>query len=115
MFIVHIYHLHGIPQRVISDRGVQFTARFWREFLSRVGSTQGLSSAFHPATNGAVEQTNAMVECYLCCYVRHQQDDWADLLPYAEVAYNNAIHSSTGFTPFQVATGRKFVPIPECP
>lgn len=41
--------------------------------------------------------------------------DWADLLPYAEVAYNNAVHNSTGFTPFQIVSGREFIPIPECP
>lgn len=56
-----------------------------------------------------------MVEQYLRCYVKHQQFDWADLLPFAEVAYNNAVHSSIGFTPFWVATGADFVPIPECP
>lgn len=30
-----------------------------------------------------------------------------------EVAYNNSLHSSTGFTPFQVATHLDFVPMPE--
>lgn len=80
-----------------------------------IGSSQGLSSAFHAATNGAAERANAMVEQYLRCYVKHQQSDWADLLPFAEMAYNNAVHSSTGFTPFQIATGVEFVPIPECP
>lgn len=29
LFIQHIYCLHGVPHRIISDRGVQFTARFW--------------------------------------------------------------------------------------
>lgn len=56
-----------------------------------------------------------MVEHYLRCYVRHQQTDWADLLLFAEVAYNNAVHNSTGFTPFQVAMGWEFVPIPALP
>lgn len=115
MFITHIYRLYGIPQRVISDRGIQFTAKFWKEFLVGVGSSQGLSTAFHPATNGAVERTNAMIERYLRCYIDHQQTNWADLLPHAEVVYNNAVHSSSGCTPFQVVTGRDFVPIPECP
>lgn len=79
-----------------------------------VGSSQCLSSDFHPATNEAAERANAMVEQHLHCNVKHQQTYWADLLPLAEVAYNT-VHSSTGFTPFQVATGREFVPIPECP
>lgn len=31
------------------------------------------------------------------------QTNWTELLPFAEVVYNNFVHSSTGFTPFQVA------------
>ncbi|KAK9395372.1 hypothetical protein NXF25_018733 [Crotalus adamanteus] len=41
------------------------------------------------------------------------ETDWVDLVAFAEVAYNNAVHSSTGFTPFQVVHGRDFIPIPE--
>lgn len=113
LFVHHVYRLHGVPRRIISDRGVQFTARFWKGFLQTIGSTQGLSSAFHPSMNGAVERANAMVEHYLRCYVSYQQTDWAQLLPFAEVAYNNTVHSSTGVTPFQVTTGRDFPAIPE--
>lgn len=113
LFIRHVYRLHGVPRRIISDRGVQFTARFWRQFLTRIGSSQGLSTAYHPSTNGAAERANAMVERYLRCYVSYQQDDWADLLPFAEVAYNNTVHRSTGLTPFRIVTGRDFTAIPE--
>ncbi|KAK9395824.1 retrotransposon-derived protein PEG10 [Crotalus adamanteus] len=115
LFLKHIYRLHGAPKRIISDRGVQFTAKFWRNFLTLIGSSQGLSSAFHPATNGAAEAANKMVEQYLRCYVSYQQTNWTDLLPFAEVAYNNSVHSSTGYTPFKVATGKEFNPIPEYP
>ncbi|KAK9395697.1 hypothetical protein NXF25_019058 [Crotalus adamanteus] len=115
LFITHIYRLHGVPRRIISDRGVQFTTRFWRDFIMSIGSSQGLSSAFHPSTNGAAECANAMVERYLRSYINYQQTNWADLLPFAEVAYNNTIHSSTGFTAFWVVHGIEFVPIPECP
>ncbi|XP_039213407.1 uncharacterized protein LOC120314410 [Crotalus tigris] len=113
MFVQHVYRLHSVPQRIISDRGVQFTAQFWRTFLTLIGSSQGLSSAYHPSTNGAAERANAMVERYLRSYVTFQQTDWADLLPFTEVAYNNTIHSSTGFAPFRVVNGVEFVPFPE--
>lgn len=54
-----------------------------------------------------------MVERYLKSYVSYQQADWSSLLPFAEVVYNNAVHRSTGFTPFHVVTGRDFPAIPE--
>ncbi|KAK9401689.1 hypothetical protein NXF25_010045 [Crotalus adamanteus] len=114
LFIQHIYRLHGAPRRVISDRGVQFTARFWQGFLASIGTTQGLSSAYHPCTNGAAERANAAIERYLRCYVSYQQLDWVDYVPFAELAYNNAVHNSTGLTPFQVVYGYDVVPLPDC-
>lgn len=63
----------------------------------------------------ASERTNTMVEQYLSCYVDYQQSNWADLLPFAEVAYNNLVHSSTGLTPFQITNGMEFIPMPELP
>jgi hypothetical protein len=32
--------------------------------------------------------------------VNYQQDDWADLLPLAEFAYNNTVHAATKQIPF---------------
>ncbi|XP_013927877.1 PREDICTED: stomatin-like protein 2, mitochondrial, partial [Thamnophis sirtalis] len=78
-------------------------------------NSQGLSSSHYPQTNGACERTNSVLEQYLRCFINYQQDDWVDLLPHAEVAYNNSVHSSTGFTPFRVMYGQDFVPIPEIP
>lgn len=54
-----------------------------------------------------------MVERYLWCYASYQQNDWSTLLPFVEIAYNNTVHSSTGLTPFFVATGQEFPAIPE--
>jgi len=33
-------------------------------------------------------------------YINYQQDNWVNLLPLAEFAYNNTLHSSTMVTPF---------------
>uniref|UniRef100_A0A2H6MZC8 Integrase catalytic domain-containing protein n=1 Tax=Micrurus carvalhoi TaxID=3147026 RepID=A0A2H6MZC8_9SAUR len=117
MFVNHIYiyRLHGVPRRIISDRGVQFTEKFWREFIQAIGSSQDLSSGFHAQTSGLAVKTNQFIGQYLRCYVNYQQTNWADLLLFAEVAYNNAVHSSTGLTPFQINTGVEFVPMPELP
>lgn len=43
LFIQHIYCLHGVPHQIISDTGVQFTTRFWWNFVYLIGSSQVLS------------------------------------------------------------------------
>ena len=43
---------------------------------------------------------NQTLEQYLHTYCNYQQDNWSDLLPLAEFAYNNAPNATTGVTPF---------------
>uniref|UniRef100_A0A8C5LYT0 Polyprotein n=1 Tax=Leptobrachium leishanense TaxID=445787 RepID=A0A8C5LYT0_9ANUR len=76
---------------------------------------QSLSTAYHPQTNGQTERTNGTLEQYLRCFTSHLQDDWADLLPIAEFAYNNQIHRSTNASPFFVNYGRHPVMFPGSP
>ena len=45
------------------------------------------------------------MEAYLWAFVNFEQNDWAQLLPMAEFAYNNAKNVSTGFTPFELNYG----------
>ena len=41
-----------------------------------------------------------MLEQYLWVYSNYQQDNWWDLLPLTEFAYNNAPSMTTGISPF---------------
>ena len=58
-----------------------------------------LQSAYHPETDGQMERVNQILEQYLHVYINYQQDDWVNLLPLAEFAYNNTSHSVTMVTP----------------
>jgi len=40
------------------------------------------------------------LEQYLRIYCNYQQDNWSELLPLAEFAYNNAPSATTGVSPF---------------
>lgn len=115
LMIREVFRLHGIPDNVVSDRGVQFTSKFWRSFCMSLGVTVNLSSAFHPQSNGQTERTNQTLEQYLRCFVSYLQDDWVDYLPTAEFAYNNSKHSSTSLSPFYVNSGYHPVCIPDLP
>lgn len=69
MFILYVYWLHSTLERIILDSGIQFTLRFWQDFLKLLGTTQGLSSSHHPEMNRACERTNGIFEQYLRCYI----------------------------------------------
>ncbi len=100
MFVRDVIRLHGIPKEIISDRGPQFTSHFWKRFQELLGVDLHLSTAYHPESDGQTERVNQVLEQLLRCFVNYQQDDWVDLLPLAEFAYNNSLHSATKMTPF---------------
>uniref|UniRef100_A0A8C5MCN6 Gypsy retrotransposon integrase-like protein 1 n=1 Tax=Leptobrachium leishanense TaxID=445787 RepID=A0A8C5MCN6_9ANUR len=112
MFHNHIFRLHGTPTSIISDRGSQFTSRFWKALCKSLHISSRLSSAFHPQTNGQTERTNQTLEQYLRCYSTQSQDNWMNLLPTAEFAYNNGFHSSLKTSPFYAAYGYHPVLLP---
>ncbi|RZK39669.1 MAG: hypothetical protein EOO61_07030 [Hymenobacter sp.] len=106
LFTDRVFRLHGLPQNIISDRGPQFNSALWKEFWKSLGVEVILSTSFHPETDGQTERVNGVINQYMRVYSSYMQDNWVELLPTAEFAYNNAIHSATGVTPFYADTGR---------
>jgi hypothetical protein len=94
-----------MPTRFISDRGTIFNSAFWKEFFGYCKVTNNVSSAFHPETDGQTEIVNKSIENYLRHFVAENQDDWDKLLLFAEFAYNNSLHESTGSTPIRLNHG----------
>lgn len=96
----NVFRLHGLPSSIVSDRGTQFTSKFWRAVCSKLQIDLRLSTSFHPQTNGQTERLNRTLEQYLRCFCTYQQDDWSRLLSMAEFALNNSHSSTTGYSPF---------------
>jgi transposase InsO family protein len=100
LLLHEVFKLHGLPEDITSDRGPQFASKFWARLFELLGAKINLSSAYHPQTDGQSERVNQVLEQYLRCFIDHQQSNWSELLPLAELAYNNSRHASTRQTPF---------------
>ncbi|GMF33756.1 unnamed protein product [Phytophthora fragariaefolia] len=61
-----------------------------------------MSTADHPQTDGQKERVNRVLEATRRSVCAAEPTSWSTLLPQVEFALNNAVHSSTGFTPFDV-------------
>jgi len=106
LYLRNIWKLHGLPRKVVSDRGPQFVAAFMKELYRLLGIEAATSTAYHLQTDRQTERVNQELEQYLRLFVRERQDDWYTLLPLAEFSYNNHVHSSTQQTPFLLDTGQ---------
>jgi hypothetical protein len=65
LFRFNIFRLHGIPEKIISDRGSVFVSEFWKALMRLLCITPGFSTAYHPQTNGQTERMNQVLEDYL--------------------------------------------------
>ena len=106
-----IFKLHGLPERIISDRDSLFTSHFWKKLHSLLNIELRMSSAFHPQTDGATERANKTMTQMLRQCVSPNQKDWVLKLPAIEFALNSARSSTTGFTPFYLNYGRNPSPM----
>ena len=104
-FTTTYYRQHGFPKAIVSDRGVQFVSTLWKRICQLLGIQRRLSTAFSPETDGSTERMNQTVETYLRNFVDHAQDNWATMLPSAELAINNREAASTRVSPFFLTHG----------
>jgi hypothetical protein len=105
IFVKNIWRIHGLPKSIVSDRDARFTAYFWADMCDLLGIKQKMSSAFQAETDGQTERVNQFVELYIRIFGNHEQDNWEELLPLAEYAYNNSVTSGNGLSPFYANYG----------
>jgi len=60
-----IWKLHGVSRRILSDRGLQFTSKFMKEFIKALGTKRQLSTAYHLQTDGQIERINQEIGMFL--------------------------------------------------
>jgi transposase InsO family protein len=58
LYVTRIVCLHGVPKKIVSDKGIQFTSRFWKKLHEAMDTKLNFSSAYHPQTDGQIERVN---------------------------------------------------------
>jgi hypothetical protein len=106
LYMSRIVCLHGIPKKIISDRGTQFTSHFWQQLHEALGTHLKFSSAYHPQTDGQTKRTNQILEDMLRACALQDKLGWDKRLPYVEFSYNNSYQASLKMSPFEALYGR---------
>jgi hypothetical protein len=68
--------LHRVPKKIVSDRGTQFTSRFWQKLHESMDTKLNFSSAYHPQTDGQTERTNQILEDMLRACALKNSGSW---------------------------------------
>jgi transposase InsO family protein len=99
--------LHGVPKKMVSDRGTQFTLKFWERLHETLDTQLHFSSAYHPQTDGQTERVNQILEDMLRACALQYGRSWDKSLSYAEFSYNNSYRESLKMAPFEMLYGRR--------
>jgi hypothetical protein len=107
IYLKEIVRLHGIPRKIVSDRGTQFTSKFWKGLQQAMGTKLDFSTAYHPQSDGQTERVNKILEDLLRACVLTFERDWESSLSYAEFSYNNNHQANIKMSLFKALYGRK--------
>ena len=105
LFVIHIFSKHGVPAHIMCDRGSEFISHFFRSLSMALDMKLHFTLGYHPEGDGQTKRTNQTLEQYIWDYCNYQQDNWFQLLPLREFAYNNAPSATTKVTPFYTNKG----------
>lgn len=102
-----IFLKYGIVKIITSDQGTEFINKLLGEVCKLLQVKQLHSTAYHPQSIGALENSHKTLAAYLRSYTDQHKLDWDRWLPYYVFCWNTTVHSSTGYTPFELVYGKK--------
>ena len=92
----------GVPNTLISDNGMQFDSRAFRDFCRDLGIINRYSTPAYPQSNGQAEAVNKTILSGLKKRLDSAKGNWAEELPNVLWANRTTPHRSTGETPFSL-------------
>jgi transposase InsO family protein len=105
LYMSRIVCLHGVPKKIVFDRGTQFTLMFWESFHETLDTPLHFSSAYHPQTNGQTEGVNQILEDMLRACALQYGSSWDKSMSYVEFSYNNSYQESLKMVSFEMLYG----------
>ena len=96
---------YGVPLKLYSDKGREFDNALMAEFCEMWKIKRQTTCGYNPAANGMVERSNRTVKNLISQYDLNTSldiTDWDLKLSAVRGAFNNTVHSVTGYTPHRL-------------
>lgn len=108
--LLNYFSHHGIPKEIVTDNGSEFTGIIFKDFCKLHNITQHVTCTKSSTGNSPVERYHSTItELCRIIYDKDPQLSTTEILHNAVLSYNNAIHSSTKYTPFEIQTGKIYL------
>ena len=97
----------GVPARITTDRGTQFTSGTWGGWRQNQGVQHITTTACHPQANSMVERIHRTLKAALCA--RGGVAAWKDHLPWVLLGMRAAPREETGVLAAEAALQQQLV------
>ena len=104
ILLQHWIPLHSLPQIITSDAGSENHNKMINNLTNILGIEHNFSSIGYARSNSEVETRNKIFLHYCRKYLNH--NEWEDIIPHLQFAYNSQQHSTTKHSPFFLAFNR---------
>lgn len=101
VFVQEWISCYGIPERLTSDRGCQFTSNLFAELTAVLGVHHCKTTAYHLIANGALERWHCSLKAALKCV----GGDWLDSPPLVLLGLRPALKTDSNVSASQLAFG----------
>ena len=95
----------GVPHTLISDNGLQFDSKAFRQYCSDLGIKNKYSTPAYPQGNGQAEAVKKVIVSGFKKRLDYVKGKWVEELPHVLWTYQIMTWQSTGETPFSITYG----------
>jgi transposase InsO family protein len=106
-FVTQVILKYGIPGIILTDQGTNFLSEEFKNTCKLLRMKKIQTITFHSDSNGGLERSHDVLAAYLRHYVKEDQTNWDQWVPFAMFVYNTTKHSAAHFTMFELVFGRR--------
>lgn len=96
----------GIPKTIATDRGTEFMSSTMVEVCKLLGIEKLNSTSYHHESIGSLENAHKHLGSFLRIQCDNYPETWSHWLPFWCFNFNNTVHSSTKYTPYELVFGK---------